>query len=87
MAADRIRVGDIVRLTERDMDVVDWFDPERRTCPLIGICRLLRTFRAATAGPLAVLDDVTIADIAATRGELMACVDAPSSPPRTEARP
>lgn len=69
--ATEIRVGDIVRLTEGDMDVVECFNPETNTCPLIGICRLSQGVQEATRAFMAVLDDLTIADISANRGELL----------------
>lgn len=75
-AATEIRVGDIVRLTEGDLDVVECFNPKTNTCPLIGVCRLSRAFREATRAFMAVLDDLTIADIAANKGTLLSRIDA-----------
>lgn len=69
--ADEIVVGDVVRLTEGSMDVVECFNPSTNTCPLLGICRLSRALHEATAAFMAVLDDLTIADIAANRSQLM----------------
>lgn len=69
-AAD-ISVGDIVRLTEGTMDVVECFNPDTNTCPLIGLCHLSRKIHEATAAFMAILDGVTIADIAANKGELL----------------
>lgn len=73
--AGEIFVGDVVRLTEGDMDVVECFNPETNTCPLIGVCRLSRKFQEATMAFMAVLDDVTIADIAANRGVLQGRIE------------
>jgi Rrf2 family nitric oxide-sensitive transcriptional repressor len=69
--ATEIAVGDIVRLTEGPLEVVECFNPEKNTCPLIGICRLSRALQQATRAFLAVLDDLTIADIAANRQQLL----------------
>ncbi|WP_099826937.1 RrF2 family transcriptional regulator [Oceaniglobus indicus] len=69
--ADEIRVGDIVRLTEGNLDVVECFNPASNTCPLIGICRLSRAFQKAARAFMDVLDDVTIADIASNRSDLL----------------
>lgn len=80
-----IRVGDVVRLTEGDMDVVECFNPETNTCPLIGICRLSRKMQEATAAFMAVLDDLTVADISANRGQLTARIDAALALPEPEA--
>lgn len=66
-----IVVGDVVRITEGPLDVVECFNPEKNTCPLMGICILSRKMREATAAFMAVLDDLTIADISANRGQLL----------------
>ncbi|MFD1797970.1 Rrf2 family transcriptional regulator [Paracoccus aurantiacus] len=73
--ATEIRVGDVVRLTEGDLDIVECFNPDTNTCPLIGVCRLSRAFQEATRAFMAVLDDLTIADIAANKGALMGRID------------
>lgn len=70
--ADRIFVGDVVRLTEGPLDLVECFDPVRNTCRLHGICRLSAKLHEATRAFMAVLDDVTISDIALNRNDLMA---------------
>ncbi len=69
--ANEIIVGDIVRLTEGSMDVVECFNLANNTCPLIGICRLSRKIKQATAAFMTVLDDVTIADITANKNDLL----------------
>lgn len=69
--AHQIIVGDVVRITEGPMDVVECFNREKNTCPLIGICILSRKIQEATAAFMAVLDDLTIADISANKGQLM----------------
>lgn len=66
-----IAVGAVVRMTEGPLDVVECFNPATNTCPLMGICILSRKMQEATAAFMAVLDDLTIADIAANRGQLM----------------
>lgn len=69
--AEEIVVGEVVRVTEGPLDVVECFNPDKNTCPLIGICVLSRKLHEATAAFMAVLDDLTIADIAANRGQLL----------------
>ncbi|MEO1191157.1 MAG: Rrf2 family transcriptional regulator [Pseudomonadota bacterium] len=69
--AAEIVIGEVVRLTEGPLDVVECFNPEKNTCPLMGICRLSRALQKATAAFMAVLDDLTLADIAANRSELL----------------
>jgi len=69
--AEDIVIGEVVRLTEGSMDVVECFDAQTNTCPLMGICRLSTAMRKATDAFLAVLDDLTLAEIAANRRELL----------------
>jgi Rrf2 family nitric oxide-sensitive transcriptional repressor len=69
--AAAITVGEVVRLTEGPLDLVECFNRATNTCPLIGICKLSRTFAEATRAFLDVLDGVTIADIAANRDQLL----------------
>jgi len=71
-APEKITVGEVVRLTEGPLDLVECFNRETNTCPLIGICKLSSTFAQATQAFLEVLDGVTVADIAANRDALMA---------------
>ena len=79
--ADQIVVGDVIRLTEGPLDVVECFKPRTNTCPLIGICRLSQGLHKATQAFMAVLDDLTIADIAANRDQLFARIDKTESHP------
>ncbi|WP_372573550.1 Rrf2 family transcriptional regulator [Ruegeria jejuensis] len=69
--AEEIVIGDIVRLTEGPLDLVECFNPEKNTCPLIGICKLSRALQRATRAFMDVLDDLTLADIAANRDDLL----------------
>ena len=70
--AEEIIVGDVIRLTEGLLDLVECFNPENNTCPLIGICKLSRALQDATRAFMAVLDDLTLADIASNRNDLLA---------------
>ncbi|MGB3243981.1 MAG: Rrf2 family transcriptional regulator [Sulfitobacter sp.] len=81
-APEDINVGEVVRITEGPMDVVECFNPEKNTCPLMGICVLSRKIQEATAAFMAVLDDLTIADISANRGQLLDRI-APLELPKT----
>ena len=69
--AEEISVGDVVRLTEGPLDVVECFNPETNSCPLIGICKLSKAMMKATDAFMAVLDDLTVADIASNRNQLL----------------
>ncbi|MDP5358979.1 MAG: Rrf2 family transcriptional regulator [Paracoccaceae bacterium] len=81
---EEIIVGDVVRITEGPLDVVECFNPEKNTCPLMGVCILSRKMLEATAAFMTVLDDLTIAQIASNRGQLMERI-APLEMPRTAA--
>jgi len=68
---ENIIVGDVVRQMEGPLDVVECFNPKTNTCPLIGICKLSKAMMQATAAFMAVLDNLTIADIASNKGQLL----------------
>lgn len=70
--ADDIVVGDVVRLTEGPLDLVECFSADRNTCKLRGICRLSAKLHEATQAFMAVLDDLTVAEIALNRDDLLA---------------
>ena len=69
--ADMISVGEVVRLTEDGLALVECFDPGSNSCPLCGACELSRGFQRALAAFLAVLDGMTIADIVRNQAELL----------------
>jgi Rrf2 family nitric oxide-sensitive transcriptional repressor len=71
-AAEEVVIGDVVRLTEGPLELVECFNPATNTCPLIGICKLSRAVQKATRAFMAVLDDLTLADIASNRDDLLA---------------
>ncbi len=78
-----IIVGEVVHITEGPLNVVECFNPEKNTCPLMGICILSKKMQEATAAFMAVLNDLTIADIAANRSQLIDRI-APLETPRLE---
>ena len=63
IAPKTIKIGDVVRITEGHMEMVECFNPETNTCPLIEICRFSRLFKKALKAFLDVLDDVTLEDM------------------------
>ena len=63
--ASEITVGEIVRHTEGNFELVECFNAETNTCPLIGVCVLSETFSLALDAFLKVLDGVTVADLVA----------------------
>jgi Rrf2 family nitric oxide-sensitive transcriptional repressor len=60
-----IRVGDVVRRSETDFRLVECFDASTDTCSLTPSCRLKAVFGTALRAYFEVLDNVTLADIAA----------------------
>ena len=69
--AEDINIGEVVRLTEGPLDIVECFNPDTNTCPLIGICKLSRALHTATQAFMTVLDDLTLADISSNRADLL----------------
>ena len=62
---ERIIIGEVVRHTEGDLEIVECFNPTTNTCPLIGVCKFSTLFRAGLRAFFAELDKVTLADIVA----------------------
>ena len=69
--AEEIIVGDIVRLTEDNLHLLECFGDFDTKCKLKSICRLQDLFCRALKGFFDVLDDATIADISANRKQIM----------------
>ena len=60
--AAEIRIGDVLRLTEPDFEMVECFGA-RNACTITGNCRLPEVVNAALAAFMAVMDGHTLADI------------------------
>ena len=63
LPASRIRVGDVVRVTEGVDGPVDCEDKVRGTCAISGACRLAGVLDEAMAAFRAVLDRYTLEDL------------------------
>lgn len=61
--AHQIRVGDVVRMTETDFNLVECFDADSNSCNIVGSCKLKNVLSDALVAYLAVLDGVTVADL------------------------
>lgn len=61
--AREINLGEVVRATETDFDMVECFNPEINACRLSSHCRLRGLLKRATQSYLAVLDGRTLADL------------------------
>ncbi|MEJ1935506.1 hypothetical protein WDZ92_35360, partial [Nostoc sp. NIES-2111] len=67
----RSTIGEAVRLTDDGLCLVECFDPAPNTCPLCVACDLSRGMLRALAAFMAVLDGMTVADIARDRGSIL----------------
>lgn len=65
--AERIGVGEVVRATEENLDLVECFDPATSRCAIEQACGLRSPLDEALAAFFAVLDRYTIADLVARR--------------------
>lgn len=68
--SDAIGLGELVRFTEPDMDIVPCFEPENQDCPLRRACRLKGALDHARLAFLAVLDEYTLADLTSAPGPM-----------------
>lgn len=62
-SARDINIGEVVRQTETDFNMVECFDPLVNQCGLSQHCKLKGLLHQATASYLAVLDAMTLADL------------------------
>ncbi|MGH7287001.1 MAG: Rrf2 family transcriptional regulator [Myxococcota bacterium] len=64
---DDIRIGEVVRSTEENLNLVECFDPASSRCVIEPACGLRQVLHEALAAFLAVLDRYTLADLVARR--------------------
>src|SRR3569832_886644 len=57
--ASEINLGEVVRATETNLNLVECFDPEHNTCPIAPVCAQRRPLREALNAFLATLDRYT----------------------------
>ncbi len=67
-APDEIRLGDVLRATEPDFQLVDCFGARHDACPLDGACKLKDVMGQALRAFLEVFDCYTLADLLRSRG-------------------
>lgn len=63
--AAQINIGQVVRATENNLELVECFDPSTNRCPIAPSCVLARALDEALNAFLAVLDRYTLADLSA----------------------
>lgn len=80
MAPEEIVIGEVVRHTEGDLEIVECFNASTNTCPLIGVCKLSNLFRTGLRAFLAELDKVTLADIVTNGPEQLMRLSGQTSP-------
>jgi Rrf2 family transcriptional regulator, nitric oxide-sensitive transcriptional repressor len=61
-----IRLGDVVRQTEPGFRLVECFEPETNTCPIVSTCLLHGALGKALESFFEVLNQHTLADLART---------------------
>lgn len=84
LAADpaALSVGAVVRTTEMGACLIECLDLENNTCPLIGACKFRGVVGRALEAFLAVLDEVTLADLVADGDDLKALMGIGCDGPR-----
>jgi Rrf2 family transcriptional regulator, nitric oxide-sensitive transcriptional repressor len=58
-----INIGEVVRKAEPNFRMVECFDLEANTCPIVPICRLRGILSSALESFFKILDDYTLADM------------------------
>ncbi|ALP53172.1 hypothetical protein Tel_08390 [Candidatus Tenderia electrophaga] len=69
---EQINIGEVVKKTEPNFDLVECFDKENNTCPIAPGCALIKALKAARSSFLEVLNQYTLADVVANADELAA---------------
>lgn len=62
-APNDIKLGDVMRCMETNMELVECFNSQTNTCPISPACRLKGVLQEATQAFTATLDKYTLADV------------------------
>jgi Rrf2 family nitric oxide-sensitive transcriptional repressor len=65
-----IRIGEVMRVMETNLNFVECFNTAKNTCPIQPVCRLKGALREAGSAFIAVLDRYTLADVVGSGGAL-----------------
>lgn len=68
--AHRIKIGDVIRVMEDDMTLVECFDPASNACVITGPCSLRGILSEALDAYFKVLDRYTLADLVNRKSSL-----------------
>ena len=71
LVPELINIGDVVRKTEPDFDIVECFDEETNTCPISPSCALIKVLKIARNKFIETLDEYTLADVVANASQLV----------------
>jgi len=78
-SADEIFVGSVVRKTEDTLELVECFNSDTNSCPLISQCKLTRSLQKAITSFMAELDALSIAEITTNKSDLLNLLAMPST--------
>jgi Rrf2 family nitric oxide-sensitive transcriptional repressor len=67
---DEIVIGEVVRQTEPHMNLLECFEEETNTCPIVATCALKHALYQARKAFIDVLDSYTLADVLGNRVNL-----------------
>jgi len=67
---DLVNIGDVVRNTEANFNIVECFGKDRRGCTITPVCKLKGALHRAAKSFLGVLDEYTLADVLQNKDEL-----------------
>lgn len=62
-APGEIKLGDVMRCMETNMDLVECFNAQTNTCPISPVCRLKSVLHEASQAFTSTLDNYTLADV------------------------
>lgn len=68
---DQIKIGEVIRLTEQSMDIVECFSVNSNGCVLSSQCRLANILDEALQSFFAVLDGYTLSDISTPKVKML----------------
>jgi Rrf2 family transcriptional regulator, nitric oxide-sensitive transcriptional repressor len=81
MPPEQINIGEVVRKTESNFNLVECFDRENNQCIITPACKLMGILGEAFHAFTDVLDQYTLADMASNRDDLRDCLSLPTRLP------